>query len=605
MRKGNRIYGIITVALGVLNACSLIHDDPEDCQLYTSEGVPYAYVAVAFNTGMNTSTRSNPTGGENGDDLEPGQSNENRVNDITLFFYEATDDVKGVNSNPATKIVAQHHFTKENFDAIPSNNHQIATTKPVEVTELLVNHSYHVLAVVNGGESFGDTITRLGSLQQAVVQKIYDYDAPSSTSGSNPTQEGYTNFLMASADDEKPSLVILPSNSETNPAHTVINVERVSARVDYRAIDPNGQPANDSIYEIDNVGTARITGALLVNTLNVGANSYLLKRVTEANAGFNTDVIYLGKETVNNETDKVATNYVIDPYAAIGKQEADFDPNTYFPSIGYENADKWENLFSKGTEVSADGETWHLIGYPKENVNEKGSKRHSTGIIFKANITLTNAAPSATFFEWNGQVCRTAEEAMAKFDSDGWTNAVNGEWKQLNTYGDFRLMMQSMKSGDPTGYKLYLEKTLGEASDDTPLTDDIKATLRWAYYMKYECFYKKNDDETVDIDINQIPGTTRQILSQYQLHTYKEGICYYTYWIKHSNDGDEATDLLHGGTGGVMEYAIVRNNIYKLNITSISTLGDDVPGDRTLEINFSVKNWQVINEDEIPLEPVN
>lgn len=598
MRIYAKIYSIIAVALGAFNACSLIHDDPEDCQLYTSEGVPYAYVAVAFNTGMNTSTRSNPTGGENGDDLEPGQSNENRVNDITLFFYEVGEGDKGVNMPSTTPIVARHHFGDGDFAASPSDNHQIATTKPVEVTELLVNHSYHVLAVVNGGENFGKDVNTLGDLQQMKVTSIYK------TSGSNPTQAGYTNFLMASADDEKPSLVILPSNSENRPAQTVIDVERVSARVDYRAIDPNGQPANDSIYEIDNVGTARITGALLVNTLNAGANSYLLKRVTKANAGFNTSVIYLGDETVNNLTDNVATNYVIDPYATSGKQETDFDPETYFPSIGYENAADWENLFSEGTKVSADGETWHLIGYPKENVNEKGSKRHSTGIIFKANITLTKAAPSATFFEWNGQVCRTAEEAMVKFDSDGWTNAVNGEWKQLNTYGDFRLMMQSMKSGDPTGYKLYLEKTLGEASDDTPLTDDIKATLRWAYYMEHECFYK-NENGAVQVDIDRISGTTRQILSQYQLHTYKEGVCYYTYWIKHSNDDDEATDLLHGGTGGVMEYAIVRNNIYKLNVTSISTLGDDVPGDRTLEINFSVKNWQMMDDEEIPLEPVN
>lgn len=605
MRIYAKIYSIIAVALGAFNACSLIHDDPEDCQLYTPEGVPYAYVAVAFNTGINTSTRSNPTGGEDGDGPEVGQSNENQVNDITLFFYEAKDGDQGVNMPSTTPIVARHHFGDGYFAASPSDNHQIATTKPVEVTQLLVNHSYHVLAVVNGGDFLAnesiDGLT-LGDLQQAVVQKIYV--APSSTSGSNQTQEGYSNFLMASADDENYPLEIYPSNSETNPAHTVIDVERVSARVDYRTIDPNGQPANDVIYEIDNVGTAEITGALLVNTLNAGANSYLLKRVTEENARFNSSVIYLGDETVNNLTANVATNYVIDPYATSGKQEADFDPKTYFPSIGYDNAADWENLFSEGTEVSADGETWHLIGYPKENVNEKGSKRHSTGIIFKANITLTDAAPSATFFEWNGQVCRTAEEAMEKFDSDGWTNAVNGEWKQLDTYGDFRLMMQSMKSGDPTGYKLYLEKTLGEASDDMLLTDDIKATLRWAYYMEHECFYK-NENGAVQVDIDQISGTTRQILSQYQLHTYKEGVCYYTYWIRHSNDDDEATDLLHGGTGGVMEYAIVRNNIYKLNVTSISTLGDDVPGDRTLEINFSVKNWQMMDDEEIPLEPVN
>lgn len=161
MRIYAKIYSIIAVALGAFNACSLVHDDPEDCQLYTSEGVPYAYVAVAFNTGMNTSTRSDendpkdPTGGEDGDGPEVGQSNENQVNDITLFFYKATDGDQGVNMSSTTPIVARHHFGDGYFAASPSDNHQIATTKPVEVTQLLVNQSYHVLAVVNGGGFFG------------------------------------------------------------------------------------------------------------------------------------------------------------------------------------------------------------------------------------------------------------------------------------------------------------------------------------------------------------------------------------------------------------------------------------------------------------------
>ena len=55
---------------------------------------------------------------------------------------------------------------------------------------------------------------------------------------------------------------------------------------------------------------------------------------------------------------------------------------------------------------------------------------------------------------------------------------------------------------------------------------------------------------------------------------------------------------------GVMEFAVVRNNVYKLNVTSISKVGDDIPGDRTLEISVSVKNWEVIEgEDEIELQP--
>ena len=599
MRKGNRIYGIITVLLLSLGACSLIHDDPEELG-YREDGSAYAYVSLTIHTGTTGNvTRANPTGGETGDGYEDGQTYENAVSNLTLFFYPAALDDGGVNRNGDIEFTAKVYITNpdQNWDMTDGDQpiDKTFTVGPVKVEGLKTNQQYHVLAVANAEDK--TSITSLDALRSATVSTVYT--ATTSTEGAT----SYSNFVMASEGDEHPELDISYENSETNPAETTINLERLVARVDYQAIDPKGQPANDGIYEIDNVGTARITGALLVNTLNVGANSYLLKRVTEANAGFNTDVIYLEDETVNNPMDNVATNYVIDPYATSGKQEADFDSNTYFPSIGYENAANWENLFSEGTEVSADGETWRLIGYPKENVNEKGSKRHSTGIIFKANITLTNESLPTTFFEWNGQVCRTAEEAMEKFDSEGWTNAVNGTWEQLDTYGDFRLMMQSMKSGDPTGYKLYLEKALEEKSDDMLLRDDIKA-LRWAYYMEHECFYK-NENGAVQVDIGQISGTTRQILSQYQLHTYKDGVCYYTYWIKHSNDGDEATDLLHGGTGGVMEYAIVRNNIYKLNVTSISTLGDDVPGDRTLEINFSVKNWQVINEDEIPLEPVN
>ena len=389
MRIYTKIYSIIAVALGAFNACSLIHDDPEDCQLYTPEGVPYAYVAVAFNTGMNTSTRADendledPTGGESGDGEEPGQSNENQVNNITLFFYEVGEGDKGVNMPSTTPIVARHHFGDGDFAASPSDNHQIATTKPVEVTQLLVNHSYHVLAVVNGGESFGDTITRLGSLQQAVVQKIYDYDAPSSTSGSNPTQEGYSNFLMASADDENYPLEIYPSNSETNPAHTVIDVERVSARVDYRASGDNGSGVYDVKPSDDatSIGQAKITGAMLMNVLNADAKSWLLKRVADNFSGAN--LVYLGKEKAD-AVNGAASNYVID--AKQSKDESDFIATTYFKNFNYTDL-AWESQFIEGSLIKGLAENYNCIGYPKENVNQLGDKGLTTGVVFRAQYT--------------------------------------------------------------------------------------------------------------------------------------------------------------------------------------------------------------------------
>ncbi len=594
MRIYAKIYSIIAVALGALNACSLIHDDPDDCQLYTPEGVPYAYVAVAFNTGMNTSTRANPTGGEDGDGPEVGQSNENQVNDITLFFYEVGEGDKGVNMPSTTPIVAWHHFGDEDFDAIPSNNHQIATTKPVEVTKLLVNDSYHVLAVVNGGENFGEGVKTLGDLQQMKVTSIYK------TSGSNPTQEGYSNFLMASADDENYPLEIYPSNSETNPAHTVINVERVSARVDYRAQGSDGQ--DDGTYLVkgsnsEQIGTAKITGAMLMNVLDAEAPSWLLKRV--ADSWENRVVEYLGKEKAKENG--AASNYVID--AMPSKTKDDFVQDTYFKNFGYENL-AWERQFIEGSLIKNLDADYNCIGYPKENVNQQGDKALTTGVVFRAQYTPTGMSEGHTFFEWDGTVYPSLEAMMeAKFESS-W-EIIKGEWNDIQTWEDLRANIISKLADDPVGYKAYLREVSGNESGDIDVS-----TLRWASYLKTKCYYEVQDGKAM-VDVGLFPeesGTTRRIFHDISgLATYKDGICYYTYWIKHANDQNEDNNLVGSKdkTGGVMEYAIVRNNVYKLNVTSIAGPGGDIPGDRNVNVNVLVEDWQVISPGEdVELEPV-
>lgn len=591
MRKGNRIYGIIAVLLLSLGACSLIHDDMEDCQLYTPEGVPYAYVAVAFNTGMNTSTRSNPTGGEDGDGPEVGQSNENQVNDITLFFYEVGEGDKGVNMPSTTPIVAWHHFGDEDFDAIPSNNHQIATTKPVEVTKLLVNHSYHVLAVVNGGENFGEGVKTLGDLQQMKVTSIYK------TSGSNPTKEGYSNFLMASADDENYPLEIYPSNSETNPAHTVIDVERVSARVDYRASGDNGSGVYDVKPSDDatSIGQAKITGAMLMNVLNADAKSWLLKRV--ADSWEKPVVEYLGKEKA--QENGAASNYVID--AIQPKGENNFMQDTYFKNFSYENL-AWESQFKDPFFTLEDG--YNCIGYPKENVNQLGDKGLTTGVVFRAQYTPKGMTEGQTFFEWDGTVYSSLEAMMEAKFANSWEIIKDDEWNDIQTWENLRANIISKLADDPVGYKAYLREVSGNESGDIA---DV-STLRWASYLKTKCYYEVQDGKAM-VDVGLSPeesGTTRRIFHDISgLATYKDGICYYTYWIKHANDQNEDNNLVGSKdkTGGVMEYAIVRNNVYKLNVTSISGPGGDIPGDRNVNVNVLVEDWQMDPGEDIDLEP--
>lgn len=82
-------------------------------------------------------------------------------------------------------------------------------------------------------------------------------------------------------------------------------------------------------------------------------------------------------------------------------------------------------------------------------------------------------------------------------------------------------------------------------------------------------------------------------LSQFGITKYQDGICYYTYWIKHAEDGDDTTV-------SPMEYAIVRNNIYQINVTGINDIGTVTPTDYGLYLECTVADW--ISEAEITID---
>lgn len=50
-----------------------------------------------------------------------------------------------------------------------------------------------------------------------------------------------------------------------------------------------------------------------------------------------------------------------------------------------------------------------------------------------------------------------------------------------------------------------------------------------------------------------------------------------------------------------MEYAIVRNNIYKLTVESVYSLGDPVPGDKGLRVKVYVNNWLMLDPETLPM----
>lgn len=464
--KFNAIHIIIyTLFLALLPACELIHDDLPETK---AEGAP-VYIRLTISTGGEMGTKANPTGGEEGNGWEGATESENTVNDVTLFFFPISVNIDG----EATTTVTSLSFTKEDltgpFNGTDRVDKYYTVTKEVEG---LTEDDYNVLAVVNVGSNTAITsVNTLGALRDLVIT------SPVSTAD---------NFMMSS--ERLATVEDIQGTSENNPAHVDIYVERLAARVDYQVQYPTDAT---SFTTTDGSGTVQILGASLVNCLNTG--EYLFKRVGDA-ADNPSSIKYLGDETADGtEDNKVATNWVVDPYSLNEKTFANpYDPTTF---------DKL-SFIAENTETE-----WTFLGYTLENTNpsDADKEKYTTGVVFKAKFTPTGTDVT---------------------DADGSFYYLNGKF-----YKD----IEAVKAAHPD-----------------------MADLSETNYASHGISY------------------------------YEEGICYYPWWILHSNNAD-GTDI--------MRYAIVRNNLYLLTVTSVAGL--PVDGD---ELVVAVHKWDPLDEVTVDLD---
>lgn len=526
-----------------------------------------SYVSFSFASLQGASTRSNnPTGGETGDGLETGQANENAITSAVAFFYQGTEQ-EGVNSAGNIPIKAAVTFSKADYTEPGNGIDRTYTTAAKQVD--LENGIYNVIVVANPGTDWWTG----RSLKLADVRD-YIQTTAWTASGSD-----YSNFVMTSAAD---ATLTLNSNPESNPATAEVNVERMAARLDYKTTGT--YTCDDPAYP---GATVEITGAALVNNLTAG--SYLLKRVADDVKG--TNLSYLGNETADENG--VATNYVLDPWTTNKSKDL---YGEWFGNIS-QDPNHWAAYVQPGTEMTVGTEKWQRIGYTLENTTaaEEAGKRYSTGVVFKAKFYpkgVANYNDGETFFAYGTKIYASMEDMMAGFygskfaDLDNITNCTTwGEVKQFIT--------STLLTNDPSGYNKYLEG-LAEGKNDAETVSG--ASLTWSNYMKNECGYSaslNNGVYSVTLDQNE-DISTREALKPYGTRTYEDATCYYTWWVRHSNDNDDTKK-------GIMEYAIVRNNIYKLTVESVYSLGGEVPDDESLIVDVYVNDWLLLDNETLPM----
>ena len=535
-----------------------------------------SYVSFSFASPQGAPTRSNPTGGETGDGLETGQDNENAITSAVAFFYQGTEQ-EGVNSAGNIPIKAAVTFSRANYTEPGNGIDRTYTTAAKQVD--LENGTYNVIVVANPGTDWwtGRSLT-LADVRNHIQTTAW------TASGSD-----YSDFVMTSAAD---ATLTLNSNPESNPATAEVNVERMAARLDYKTTGT--YTCDDPAYP---GATVEITGAALVNNLTAG--SYLLKRVA---ADVNGVPTYLGNETPDAG---VQTNYVLDPWTAVktsannsftigGETKTAEDLyGEWFGNIS-QDPNHWAAYVQPGTSVSDGTETWQRIGYTLENTTaaEEAGKRYSTGVVFKAKFHpkgVANYTDGETFFEYGTKIYASMENMMKNFYGSKF-DELDGLIKKCATWGDVKHFITStLLTNDPSGYDKYLEG-LAEGKNDAETVSG--ASLTWSNYMLNECGYSKDENGKVVLDQNG--KVTRIALKPYGTRTYEDATCYYTWWVRHSNDNDDTKK-------GIMEYAIVRNNIYKLTVKSVYSLGGEVPDDESLIVDVYVNDWLLLDNETLPM----
>ena len=240
---------------------------------------------------------------------------------------------------------------------------------------------------------------------------------------------------------------------------------------------------------------------------------------------------------------------------------------------------------------------------PSWNINENfGDVRDVNGYVvdpyfFRKNVDASKFTNADKYYEhYFGDYSNP--------DAISWTSfLLAGETPQYNTAYCLENCMLApvQKNGYSTGviFRARLEPYNNvyhlAADGSLELVTDKKKYPEVLYYCNYN-FYDSAEALAAAIGLSTISGTD---LDVYQARKYEKGDdgyrCYYAYWIRHL-DNFKSTSM------GVMEFGVVRNNLYRMLITNVSGLGyqvlpvdPDTPdeGETYLKVVLNVKPWIV------------
>lgn len=347
------------------------------------------------------------------------------------------------------------------------------------------------------------------------------------TDATNATIWTKNKFLMTNADNDYKRT--LPANLdnykvESNPFDLeTIKVERAAARFDYKS-----SVADETYTLMEKDGKVEVTVTLTDMALvNLSKEFYYLRRVSADGTSTNAAI-------GGTEVGGTSANYVVDTDADwkssySSGSESDHFYYTYQPNDAGASTYDWDKIADvTGASGTADTDnSWNAEGtkgdykiwrYATENTIPKGTddglqkKGITTGVVFKGEIKGVSDGMKTLL---NGT------NTVYVFDNILW-----GTWDNVKTAAEVT------ESGNTTLANPLLAAAYKEAMKGG-YTDAKAVTAGFT-------IFKPNADKKYEV--------------------------LYYYWNRHNDNNNN-------GSMGPMEFAVVRNNVYKLSVTGVNKFG--------------------------------
>lgn len=649
MKKVTKLLAAFLMA--GLAACS--NNDEADSPELPDAPQASVYMNVAVQLPTGTKSQTLPGGGStNG--TEQGKDYENTVNTILLVLadkdngYIAHGSVGGL-STPTGKNPTVSATTAINRTTLSTFYEKHKDDANADWTTI------NVYAFCNPTQELVDIFDNADH-SDWMDKSCEVIETPNRTGSKNVTIWSKGSFLMSNAAQ---ALREIPKNfedwsqnydTEENPFHLsstndegsgidnsaaknrgAISVERSVARFDFKDGSPSETDANTYVVQ----KTASADGTLTdgdnlqvelvrMGMVNMSKNFYYLRRTSDngLNNGANAKICGL-------ETDE---NYVVDTDAdAPHKSTATVTPATLSTYYNYclfnESGDiieqtrsQWDNYkisvvtgqeedndedWNDGGNASADKNGYRIWRYVTENTipgtqdNGGQKKGVSTGIVFKGKLRGGKDMPtdSKLYAAING----TYELPEGK---QGYTYKVDNKNYPILYLFDNVLYV---------GWNDQIVSAAETAAEGSPLYNAVfnKPTKNGTALEKspnelYQELVAASGDQVSEVLSKFREAATAAGFTLYQASAdadFGAGYYfYYYYWNRHNDNG-------LSGTMGPMEFAVVRNNVYKLAVTEIKQLGHprisdndpdpekpdepDEEGDVYLSVSVQVLPWVV------------